>query len=177
MSESDDDDIDADVSAEEPVWYMESIIGHRLVKKVWYVKAMWTGYAEPSETELRLAAFDQTAMVLAYMDQLPAGSDKDSMMDVVDEVLIDKDELGEIKAFTAMMFTEDGVLVLVTEWQDSDVVSKEPVDIMLYDQFDRVVAFLRCMDDGAEKAMLQDVVTSHEEYLADQAKAAKPVRP
>jgi hypothetical protein len=33
------------------------------------------------------------------------------------------------------------------------------------------------MDDGAEKAMLQDVVTSHEEYLADQAKAAKPVRP
>jgi hypothetical protein len=35
-------------------------------------------------------------MVLAYMDQLPTGSEKDSMMDVVDKVLIDKDELGEI---------------------------------------------------------------------------------
>ena len=63
----------------------------------------------------------------------------------------------------------DGVLVLVTEWHDSDVITEEALNVMLYDQFELVVAFLHTMDEGDKKTVLQRIVTGHEEYLADEA--------
>ena len=112
-------------------------------------------------------------MVLAYLEALPEDSNKASMMDVVDDVLFAKDVLGEVHAFTAMKYNDDGVLVLVTEWHDSDVITEEALDVMLYDQFELVVAFLHTMDKGDKKTVLQRMVTSHEEYLALADEASK----
>ena len=67
-----------------------------------------------------------------------------------------------------MKYNGSGVLVLVAEWHDSDVVTEEAVDVMLFDLFERLVAFLHTMDEGDERTVLQWIVAGHQEYLADE---------